>query len=246
MIALRGVSLDRHVQHEHSLDLKRSLFALLKGEYRAPERRSVLRDVSFDIGVGERLGIIGSNGAGKSTLLKVIAGILTPTHGSIEVPGVVAPLIELGAGFDPDLSVYDNVVTYGVLLGLPREVMRARMDEILAFAELEAYRTTLVKTLSSGMLARLGFAVATDVEADVLLIDEVLSVGDERFRKKSQARIAAFWERGITSVIVSHDLDFIANACSRVLCLDRGRIAFLGAPRLAVRFYLDVVNAENP
>lgn len=132
-----------------------------------------------------------------------------------------------------------------MLLGLPREVMLARMDEILAFAELEAYRTTLVKTLSSGMLARLGFAVATDVEADTLLIDEVLSVGDERFRKKSQGRIAAFWERGITSVIVSHDLDFIARACSRVLCLDRGRIAFLGVPRLAVRFYLDVVNAEN-
>ena len=245
MIRLHDVSLDRHVQHEHSLDLKRSLFAFLKGEYRAPKKRSVLREITLEVPPGERLGIIGANGAGKSTLLKVIAGILTPTMGSVRVPGVVAPLIELGAGFDPDLSVFDNVVMYGVLLGLSREKMLARMDEILAFAELESYRTTLVKTLSSGMLARLGFAVATDVEADILLIDEVLSVGDERFRKKSQARIAAFWERGITSVIVSHDLDFVARACNRVLCLDRGRAVFIGAPKLALRFYLDVVNADG-
>ncbi|HEY5257985.1 MAG TPA: ABC transporter ATP-binding protein [Candidatus Baltobacteraceae bacterium] len=240
-IRLSDVTLVRRVQHEHTMDLKRSIFRALRGLYEKPEERRVLDRVSLEVRHGERLGIVGPNGAGKSTLLKVMASILRPTSGSVFVHGVVAPLIEIGAGFDPDLSVVDNVILYGVLLGFNREAMAARMEAILEFAELEPYRYALVKTLSSGMLARLGFGVASDIQPDVLLIDEVLSVGDEHFRKKSRERIMGFWEQGIASVIVSHDLSLIAEACDRVVCMDAGRIGFIGSPRTAVRFYLDAV-----
>ncbi len=240
-IWLENVSLVREIQHEASMDLKRSVFDLLRGRYTKPERRTVLDTISLEVRQGERVGIIGPNGAGKSTLLKVMAGILTPTTGAVEVHGVTAPLIEIGAGFDPELSLVDNVVLYGVLLGVPRERMLARAAEIIAYAELEPYATAMVKTLSSGMVARLGFAVASDVTPDVMLIDEVLSVGDEHFRAKSSERIRHFWESGITCIIVSHDLHFVGESCDRVLCLEGGRITFDGPPRAAVRFYLDTV-----
>jgi ABC-type polysaccharide/polyol phosphate transport system ATPase subunit len=239
-IRLRNVSLERIIHHEDSRDLKRSIFTLVRRSYRKPERRQVLRSVSLDVYGGERVGVIGENGAGKSTLLKVIAGIVHPT-GEVDIRGSVAGLIELGAGFEPDLSLYDNVLMYGVLLGLTRNEMRARAERILQFAELDDLRGTLAKTLSTGMLARLGFAVATDVEPDILLIDEVLSVGDERFREKSKARIESLWRHGTASLIVTHDLDFIERECDRVICMNRGRIAFSGNPRSGVQFYRDII-----
>ncbi len=241
MIALHDVGLTRRKQDERSLDFKRTLFDLASGKYRKPERATILRGISFDVEPGERLGIIGPNGAGKSTLLKVIAGIISPTSGTLEVGGVVAPLIELGAGFDPDLSVTDNVVVYGVLLGFDYREMRERVAEVIAFAQLEAYAEALFKTMSSGMAARLGFSVASSLEPDILLLDEVFAVGDESFRHRSQARIEALFERGTTSVIVSHDLNFIIETCSRVLCIIGGRLAFAGSPKAAVRYYLDTV-----
>lgn len=241
-IVLRGVQLDRPMQNEFSHDLKRTLLALVRGKYRGSGRRRVLRDVNFSATPGERIGIVGANGSGKTTFLKVIAGILPPTGGSVEADGLIAPLIELGAGFDPELSVQDNVVLYGVLLGYPRDRMLRRVDEILEFAELEQYRWAPVKTLSSGMTARLGFAIATDVDPDILLIDEVLSIGDEHFRRKCKERLDRFWHGPTTVLVVSHDLAFIEQSCDRVLCVDRGRIAFDGAPRTAIRFYLDAVN----
>jgi ABC-type polysaccharide/polyol phosphate transport system ATPase subunit len=230
------------MQNEFSHDLKRTLLALARGKYRPPGRRRVLRDVNFAAAAGERIGIVGANGSGKTTFLKVIAGILAPSAGNATAEGLVAPLIELGAGFDPELSVQDNVVLYGVLLGYPRVRMSQRVDEILEFAELEPYRWAPVKTLSSGMTARLGFAIATDVDPDILLIDEVLSIGDEHFRRKSKERLDRFWHGTTTVLVVSHDLAFIEQSCDRVLCIDRGRIAFDGAPRTAIRFYLDAVN----
>lgn len=245
-LEVSGVTLVRRIAREHTLDLKRSLFAWAHGRYQPPERRTVLHDVSLRVERGERFGIIGPNGAGKSTLLKVIAGILPVSTGVVRVDGVVAPLIELGAGFDPELSVFDNVVAYGVMLGYSRESMRERMDTILAFAQLEAARTSLVKTLSSGMTARLGFAVATDIHPDVLLVDEVLAVGDQWFRARSRERIESLWRGGTTSIIVSHDLGFVAEECHRAACLDRGRVAFIGAGRAAVRFYLDVLDDGRP
>jgi ABC-type polysaccharide/polyol phosphate transport system ATPase subunit len=197
--------------------------------------------VSLEVLAGERLGIIGPNGAGKSTLLKVIAGIIPPTSGTVEVDGIVAPLIELGAGFDPDLSVIDNVVLYGVLLGFDYGLMRKRVESILGFAQLETHAHALVKTLSSGMSARLSFAVASDLEPDILILDEVFAVGDELFRRRSRERIEGLWARGTTSVIVSHDLDFILETCTRAICISGGRVAFSGDPRPATRFYLDTL-----
>jgi ABC-type polysaccharide/polyol phosphate transport system ATPase subunit len=241
MISLIGVEVSRRVQDDRSLDFKRTILDVVRGRYRSPGRKVVLRGLNLEIEPGERLGIIGPNGAGKSTLLKVIAGIIPPTRGSVEVRGVVAPLIELGAGFDPDLSLIDNVVLYGVLLGFEYDEMRKRVDSILEFAQLGALAHTLFKTLSTGMSARLGFAVASHLEPDVLLLDEVFSVGDETFRRLSRARIQSLWDRGTTSVIVSHDRAFIVEACTRTLCLSDGRIAFVGEPNMAARFYLDTL-----
>ena len=240
-IVLHHVSLERREQDERAMDLKRSVFAFVQGRYRRPDRRQVLRDISFQAQPGERIGIIGSNGAGKSTLLKVIAGVIPATSGEVRVAGTVAPLIELGAGFDPDLSVGDNIVMYGVLLGYSRAMMMERTDAILEFAELQTYKWALVKTLSSGMAARLGFAVASDVHPDVLLLDEVFAVGDEAFRDKSRSRIEQLWATGTASIVVSHDLAFVSEMCSRAVCMDGGRIAFAGAPHMAVRFYLDAI-----
>lgn len=243
-VRLENVTLVREIQHEASLDLKRSVFNALRGSYAKPERRTVLRDVSIEVCKGERVGIIGPNGAGKSTLLKVIAGILQPTSGKVRVDGVVAPLIEIGAGFDPELSLMDNVVLYGVLLGIPRGKMIDRAASIIAYAELEPYATAMVKTLSSGMLARLGFSVASDLSPDVLLIDEVLSVGDQHFRTKSTEKIMHLWESGIACLIVSHDLNFIGTSCDRVICIEQGSITFDGSPRSAIRFYLDTIETH--
>lgn len=244
-IVLQHVTLERRVQDERAMDLKRSAFAFVQGRYRKPELRRVLHDISFQAEPGERIGVIGSNGAGKSTLLKVVAGIIPASSGEVRVAGTIAPLIELGAGFDPDLSVGDNIVMYGVLLGCSRATMHERTDAILEFAELQPYRHALVKTLSSGMSARLGFAIATDVRPGVLLLDEVLAVGDEHFQKKSRDRIEGLWARETTSLIVSHDLRFIEQVCHRVLCLEAGRVALAGSPRTAVRFYLDTVSAAG-
>ena len=241
-IRMDGVSLTRPVQNEFSHDLKRTVVAIARGRYRPPGSRVVLRDVNLTAFSGERIGVIGANGSGKSTLLKLIAGILNPTTGTVWTHGLIAPLVELGAGFDPELSVQDNVVLYGVLLGYPRGRMSGRVDESLAFAELESYRWAPVKTLSSGMTARLGFSIATDVDPEILLLDEVLAIGDEEFRRKCRERLDRFWQSHTTVLVVSHDLGFIEQSCDRVLCIDRGRIAFDGAPRTAIRFYLDAIN----
>jgi ABC-type polysaccharide/polyol phosphate transport system ATPase subunit len=221
------------------MDLKRTVLDAVRGRYQKPARKTVLRGVTLTIDAGERVGIIGPNGAGKSTLLKVMAGIIPPTAGTVAVDGVVAPLIELGAGFDPDLSVIDNIVLYGVLLGFDYRVMQERVSPILEFAQLGQVSHALVKTLSSGMSARLGFAVASDLEPDVLLLDEVFAVGDEAFRRRSRDRIQRLWDRGTTSVVVSHDLHFIVETCTRAICLGGGRLAFVGPPKQAARFYLD-------
>jgi ABC-type polysaccharide/polyol phosphate transport system ATPase subunit len=237
-IELSGVTLTRRTCEEHAYDLKARLFSLLKGTYRRPPRKTVLDDVALSLPVGARIGLIGANGSGKSTLLRVIAGILTPTAGKIRTVGRIAPLIELGAGFEPDLSAEDNIVLYGVLLGASRAEMLAKRDEVLAFAELREYRRYPVRALSSGMTARLGFAVATEVDPHILLLDEVLSVGDETFRKKSRRRIDSFIARGVTIVTVSHDLSTLRETCERTVWLHAGRIAHDGPTEETIAAYL--------
>ncbi|MGB5596171.1 MAG: ABC transporter ATP-binding protein [Crocosphaera sp.] len=240
-IRLDQVSLWRRTQEEFSYDLKKTLLSMLEGKYRQPSRKLVLDGIDLTINSGEKVGIIGANGSGKSTLLKVITGILQPTSGQIRVKGEIAPLIELGAGFDGELSVFDNIILYGVMLGFPRQEMKERVASILEFADLTDYKLAPVKALSSGMAARLGFAIATDVEPDILILDEVLSVGDESFKHKCKKRMDKLWGHHTTILVVSHGLEFIQQSCDRAIWLDRGKIRFVGNTDETVHHYLTAV-----
>lgn len=241
VIRLNEVYLWRRTQEEFSYDLKRTILSFIEGKYRQPAKKLVLDNINLSIKQGEKIGIIGANGSGKSTLLKMICGILRPTTGSIKVRGKIAPLIELGAGFDPELSVLDNIILYGVMLGFSRQEIKARTQLILEFAELEDYALVPVKGLSSGMAARLGFAIATDVEPDILILDEVLSVGDEKFRNKSKQRMDEFWQDNVTILLVSHSMDLIQNACNQAVWLEKGKIKLVGNAKEVVKNYLDSV-----
>ncbi|NJN72721.1 MAG: ABC transporter ATP-binding protein [Limnothrix sp. RL_2_0] len=241
-IRLDQVNLWRRTQEEFSYDLKKTVLSVFEGRYRQPAKKLVLKDIDLVVEKGEKIGIIGGNGAGKSTLLKVISGILQPTSGTVRVRGKIAPLIELGAGFDSEISVLDNIVLYGVLLGFSRVEMKERVDSILDFAELEDYRFIPVKGLSSGMVARLGFAIATDVQPDILILDEVLSVGDESFKHKCQTRINQFWESHVTVLVVSHSMDFIRESCDQAVWLNKGSIQSIGDTVEVVKEYLEVVH----
>jgi ABC-2 type transport system ATP-binding protein len=244
VIQFDRVSLWRRTQEEFSYDIKHTIFSIISGKYRHPVKKLVIDDIDLVVHSGEKIGIIGANGAGKSTLLKLISGILEPTSGKVRLRGNIAPLIELGAGFDPNISVRDNIVMYGVLLGFSREEMRKRTPMILDFAQLQEYELVPVKGLSSGMTARLGFAIATDIQPDILILDEVLSVGDESFKNKCQHRIDKFLDSDTTVLVVSHDLDFIRTACDKAIWLERGRIKFCGTAKETVDRYLSTVKVS--
>jgi len=243
-IRLEQVCLWRRTQEEFSYDLKKTVLSVFEGKYRQPTKKLVLDKIDLVVEKGEKIGIIGSNGAGKSTLLKVISGILQPTTGIVRVRGKIAPLIELGAGFDSEISVMDNILLYGVLLGFSRSEMRERIDSILDFAELQDYGLIPVKGLSSGMVARLGFAIATDIQPDILILDEVLSVGDESFRHKCQRRIDKFWDSRVTILVVSHSMNFIKESCNKVIWLNKGSISLAGDSENVIKSYIDCVTQE--
>lgn len=245
VIRLDSVSLWRRTQEEFSYDLKKTLLSVVEGKYRQPAKKLVLNNINLVVDKGEKIGIIGANGSGKSTLLKIISGILRPTNGNVRVRGQVAPLIELGAGFDPDISVMDNILLYGVLLGFSRTEMKARARSILEFAELEDYALVPVKGLSSGMVARLGFAIATDVQPDILILDEVLSVGDEGFKNKCKQRMDQFWDDHATVLVVSHDLEFVSTSCKKAIYLNQGNIKFAGDSQEVVDYYLETVKQSE-
>ncbi|QCS48009.1 ABC transporter ATP-binding protein (plasmid) [Picosynechococcus sp. PCC 11901] len=245
IITLEHVNLWRRTQEEFSYDLKKTILSIVEGKYRKPAKKLVLKDINFEVEQGEKIGIIGSNGAGKSTLLKIISGILDPTSGNVSVRGNIAPLIELGAGFDTEISVQDNILLYGVLLGFTRNEMKSRTNSILEFAELEEYRYVPVKALSSGMVARLGFSIATDVQPDILILDEVLSVGDESFKNKCQKRIEQFWKSHVTILVVSHSMEFIQESCNRAIWLNGGRIEMSGNTKNIVKLYLENANFKK-
>lgn len=196
-----------------------------------------LVDVNLTVQKGDVFGIIGNNGAGKSTLLKVISRVLKPSKGRVMVRGRIAPLLELGAGFHPELSGRENVFLNGALLGYSREDMEKVFDEIVAFSELEQFINSPIRTYSSGMYARLGFAVATAHVPDILILDEILSVGDEAFQKKSRERLQSFQEKGSTVLMVSHGLDSMIAMCNRVAWLDQGKLRLIGEPNEVVAAY---------
>ena len=196
-----------------------------------------LKGVSFKVDAGEVLGVIGPNGAGKSTLMKMLARVLPPSGGRVVVRGSVAPMIELGAGFNPELTGYENIVMYGTLLGRSPSQMRARIPEIMDWADLTEFTDVPLRSYSSGMLARLGFAVATDIEPDVLIVDEVLSVGDGAFQLKSGARIEKMIAEGTSVVLVSHSLSTVQDIADRVIWLDAGEIKLEGDPEMVIEAY---------
>jgi lipopolysaccharide transport system ATP-binding protein len=212
----------------------------------APEEFWVLNDISFELKKGETLGIIGHNGAGKSTMLKHLSGIMEPTRGSIEVNGRLSALIEVGAGFHPDLTGRENVFLNGVILGMSRAEVKRKFDEIVEFAGLEEFIDTPVKRYSSGMFARLGFSVAAHLEPDILVIDEVLSVGDFAFQRKGLEKMRAIAKSGATVIFVSHNLQAVAEFCHRGILLEKGRVVADGPTDQVVRRYLDTAaNTEG-
>jgi lipopolysaccharide transport system ATP-binding protein len=224
----------------------------LKSALLSPRTRSgrgegvmALEDVSFEVRRGETLGVIGANGSGKSTLLKLLAGIVRPTRGSVDVEGRLAALLELGAGFHPEISGRENVEITGLLLGLTRRQIAERFDAIVRFAGVEEFLDAPVKTYSSGMAVRLGFAVAAHSDPDVLLVDEVLAVGDEAFAHRALEKFSDFERAGKTLVFVSHDLALVAARCRRALWLEAGRLAADGPSERTVAMYRERVAAEE-
>jgi ABC-type polysaccharide/polyol phosphate transport system ATPase subunit len=196
-----------------------------------------LRDVDLEIDEGQTIGLLGHNGSGKSTLLKLVGGILQPTTGEIAVRGRVASLLELGAGFHPELTGRENVYLNGAILGLSQKELRRRFDDIVEFAELEQFIDTQVRNYSSGMYVRLGFAVAVNVDPDVLLVDEVLTVGDENFQRKCLDRVHELQQDGRTIVVVSHATDLMRRTCDRIAVLDHGQLVTFDAPGEAIRVF---------
>ncbi len=223
---------------------KSELVRWLRGQRRGTDSKNVietLRGVDLSIPQGRTVGILGRNGSGKSTLLKLITGIYTPTSGTISVNGRVSALLDLGAGFHPDFSGRENILINGVILGMSRAEVRARMDEIIAFSELGEFIDEPVRTYSSGMYMRLAFSVATHVDPDILIIDEILAVGDEHFGRKSLAKMNEFKARGKTIVLVTHDLETVKRWCDLAAWIDAGRVRRMGPPGEVVQEYRQAV-----
>ena len=233
-VDIQDVSKRFRLYHEKYRSIKERVIHAGRNPY---EEFWALRDVGFEVAEGETIGVLGRNGSGKSTLLKCVSGILQPTSGRVLVRGQLAALLELGAGFQPDLSGRDNIFLNASLLGLSTKEVEKRFPEIVAFAELEQFIDNQVKYYSSGMFVRLGFAVAVNVDPDILVIDEVLAVGDEKFQRKCLERIKQFQDDGRTILFVTHASETVRQICDRAVVLDAGRVVGIGTPGEAIRIY---------
>ena len=231
------------LRHERSRSFQEAALAFLRGQRNSREELWALKDVSFAIERGKTLGLIGPNGSGKSTVLKLITRILEPTSGQVVVQGRVSALIELGAGFHPDLTGRENVYLNGSLLGFSRNEMKAKFDQIVEFSELEKFIDVPIKHYSSGMHMRLGFAVAIHVDPDILLIDEILAVGDQAFQNKCLGKIGELKSQGVTILFVSHDLEAVRNLCPSAIWLENGVIQESGTTDRVIDSYLNNVTA---
>lgn len=227
MIRVNNITMDFKMANDRINSLKETVIASLTGKLQYHYFRA-LDHVSFDVDKGEVFGIIGANGAGKSTLLKIISGILHPTEGYSHVSGHIAPLLELGAGFDPELSAKENIYLNGALLGYKKEFLEDKFDEIVSFAELKDFIHVPIRNYSSGMIMRLGFSIATIVKPEVLIVDEILSVGDEHFKQKSSEKMQSLMDGETTVLFVSHDIQQVQNLCNRVLWLEKGKLKMIG------------------
>ncbi|MHB1130990.1 MAG: ABC transporter ATP-binding protein [Chloroflexota bacterium] len=243
-LALEGVSKRFVIHHEKARSFQDTLVNFFQRRNGTTEEFWALRDVTFSVAEGETLALIGRNGSGKSTILKLITRILKPSTGTITVRGRVSALVELGAGFHPDLTGRENIYLNGSIMGFSRQEMASKFDEIVDFAEMGRFIDTAVKHYSSGMYARLGFAVAVSVDPEILIIDEVLSVGDEHFKNKCLVRIQDFKSRGKTILFVSHAMETVTSLCDRAVWLDGGHVLADGPVRSVVDGYLSSMGCQ--
>lgn len=227
VLEVEHVSMQFNLSKEKVDNLKEYIIKSLKGQISYNEFWA-LKDVSFSLNKGDRLGILGMNGAGKSTLLKVIAGVLKATEGKVTARGKIVPLLELGAGFDKQYTGSENIYLYGSVLGYSRSFIDEKYDEIVEFSELGDFINVPIKNYSSGMKARLGFAIATVVEPEILILDEVLAVGDAKFRKKSEAKLQKMFDKGVTVLFVSHSLKQVKRICNKAMILEHGTLKDIG------------------
>ena len=226
-IEVDNVSMKFSLSREKVDSLKDYIFKTIKREIKYNEFWA-LKNVSFTVEKGDRVGILGLNGAGKSTLLKVISGVFKPTEGHVDKHGKIVPLLELGAGFDPQYTGKENIYLYGAMLGYTKKFIDSKYDEIVEFSELQKFMDVPVKNYSSGMKYRLGFAIATVVEPKILILDEVLSVGDAKFRKKSEKKIMSMFDSGVTVLFVSHSLEQVQRLCNKAMILEKGQLIAYG------------------
>ena len=228
MIKVNNVSMKFNLGIEKNFSLKQFFIDVLSRKKKEKNEFWALSDVNFEVKKGEVVGFVGSNGAGKSTLLKVIAGVMKPTSGNIEVYGNICPMIELGAGFDMELTARENIFLNGAVMGYSKEFIEAKFDEIVEFSELKDFLDVPVRNFSSGMVARLAFSIATIVEPEILIVDEILSVGDIAFQQKSENKMRSMIGGGTTVLFVSHSVEQIKNLCDRAVWLDHGHVKMIG------------------
>lgn len=232
MIKVNNVSMRFNLGIEKNFSLKQFFIDMFSPKKRKDKKQKTefwaLNDVSFEVKKGEVVGFVGSNGAGKSTLLKVIAGVMKPTKGNVEIGGNICPMIELGAGFDMDLTARENIFLNGAVLGYSKEFIEQKFNEIVEFSELQDFLDVPVRNFSSGMIARLAFSIATIVDPEILIVDEILSVGDIAFQKKSENKMRSMIGGGTTVLFVSHSIEQIKNLCDRAVWLDHGKVRQIG------------------
>ena len=235
-VSVENVGMRFNLNQERVDNLKEYVIKFLKRDLKYSEFWA-LKDINFEIKKGQRLGVLGLNGSGKSTLLKVVSGVLKPSAGTVTTRGVVAPLLELGAGFSPEYTGRENIYLYGSVLGYTKEFLDEKFDEIVDFSELGEFIEVPIKNYSSGMKSRLGFSIATVVEPDILILDEVLSVGDKKFRNKSEKKIMSMFDKGVTVLFVSHSLEQVQRLCDRAIILDSGRLVASGSVDKVAKIY---------
>lgn len=241
MIEVKNVSMKFNLGIEKGFSLKQGFVDMFKKKEKINNDFWALKNVNFDVEKGEVVGFVGSNGAGKSTLLKVIAGVMKPTKGKVSVYGNICPMIELGAGFDSQLTARENIYLNGAVMGYSKEFINSKFDEIVLFSELSEFLDVPIQNFSSGMIARLAFSIATVVDPEILIVDEILSVGDMAFQKKSEEKMLNMINGGTTVLFVSHSIDQIRNMCNKVVWIEKGEVQAIGGKEVCDK-YIEFMN----
>ena len=246
MIRINNVSMKFNLEIEKDNSLKMMFIRLFDKRKRHKKNEFwALKNISFEISRGDVVGLIGTNGAGKSTLLKVVSGVMKPTEGNVEVDGIISPMIELGAGFDGELTARENIYLNGAILGYSKEFLDSKFDEIVEFSELKDFLDVPIKNFSSGMVAKLAFSISTIVNPEILIVDEILSVGDIKFQEKSKKKMMSMINGGTTVLYVSHSLDSIKELCNKVIWLSQGKMVMAGdAEEICNKYYKTIMGKE--